>query len=676
MDKYELLKRAMEKHAVPASIILQQINEHSKKKKKKKRKKSKKRSEDDMMISFKPLGICRIKDSQDSKQIPLPHENEFLEACHVRFFPIQIEAIRWMHWIEVSKKVDSHAGGILGDVMGLGKTFDALGITAYDYFELGKPLFEKRPTLPTLVVTTLTLIHQWKSETIDKFQFPPEVCIIYHGAKRYEMYQRMYERGCEPLLYITNYETVQKDFEDSNSPLFKTHWARILMDEAHIARNPKTNTYHALKTLKANTKWCITGTPIVNYPDDIRRLSQLCTPAFPLYCGSSLQESQWKNLFLLRRTKEMLSLPPMNQVDEWLELSEEEKVHYTKLEEWAQTVYEELVSTQTLNQKYQKILLVLVRLRQACDHVLLQEGYSYTSRILEFFKKKYNVEDFFSKRPSDEEEEEYEDTGDCTLEKKRKKVHSDCVNSRKKIKLESDVFDVRMSDRDCDEVTKPEETNNRKSKEDGPMIDEIKLQTYIDQFGFSTKMNYIRNFIRNNLLENKIFRKIVIFTQFTTMLDLIEAMLIQESIKTLRFDGRVQKPEHRTKIINAFTHDDEYKIILTSLKAGGVGLNLVAADCLILVDPWWNSSVESQAFDRVHRIGQSREVKVIRLLIRGSIEEEVLKIQEKKNNQENSFYDVYSEKVLSIKDIHTVFNTSKSPFFSHFYLRFSPFSAC
>ncbi len=84
----------------------------------------------------------------------------------------------------------------------------------------------------------------------------------------------------------------------------------------------------------------------------------------------------------------------------------------------------------------------------------------------------------------------------------------------------------------------------------------------------------------------------------------------------------------------------------------------MSANYLLLVDPWWNSSVELQAFDRVHRIGQKNPVTVHRLLIKGSIEEEVLKIQDKKNNQENSFYDMYSEKVLSIKDIHTVFNTS------------------
>jgi SNF2 family DNA or RNA helicase len=337
----------------------------------------------------------------------------------------------------------------------------------------------------------------------------------------------------------------------------------------------------------------------------------------------------------------MLPLPPMRQEDVWLDLSENEKKNYSNLETWAQAVYDELVSTHTLNQKYQKILLVLVRLRQACDHLLLQEGYAYTSKMLEMIKKKHGVEDLFIKKKDEVESEEDEysfiDYDDSFEQKKT------CKKQRKRPRKEEDITEEANK---CEEIIVKMDS----------IVDEVKLNSSIENFECSTKLNYIREFIKR-LFQNEPDAKVVIFTQFTTMLDLIELVLIQASIKTLRFDSRVQKGCLRKRIIELFSSDPEYKVILTSLKAGGVGLNLVSANYLLLVDPWWNSSVELQAFDRVHRIGQKKPVVVYRLLINGSIEEEVLKIQEKKNNQGNSFYDMFSEKVLSIKDIHTVFNT-------------------
>ncbi len=171
MDQYEKLKSTLKRQSVSAQVIAEHLSEDPRKKKKR-RKKNKKTEQDDVMISFKPLGTCKLKDSQDSRQNPLPDEQDFCAQCAVKFYTIQIEAVRWMYWIEKSKKNEQHVGGILGDVMGLGKTMDALGITCYDYFEKGKLLFEKKPIMPTLIVTTLTLIHQWKSELIEKFKYP------------------------------------------------------------------------------------------------------------------------------------------------------------------------------------------------------------------------------------------------------------------------------------------------------------------------------------------------------------------------------------------------------------------------------------------------------------------------------------------------------------------------
>jgi SNF2 family DNA or RNA helicase len=121
-------------------------------------------------------------------------------------------------------------------------------------------------------------------------------------------------------------------------------------------------------------------------------------------------------------------------------------------------------------------------------------------------------------------------------------------------------------------------------------------------------------------------RKILLFSQFTTMLTLIEAELKKRKIGWVKLTGQSQK---REDIIARFT-SGEVPIFLISLKAGGVGLNLTAADTVIHFDPWWNPAVENQATDRSHRIGQDKPVFVYKLLCSGTVEEKIQAMQARK----------------------------------------------
>ncbi|KAK3062387.1 DNA repair protein rad5 [Coniosporium uncinatum] len=123
--------------------------------------------------------------------------------------------------------------------------------------------------------------------------------------------------------------------------------------------------------------------------------------------------------------------------------------------------------------------------------------------------------------------------------------------------------------------------------------------------------------------------KSVIFSQFTSFLDLIEPALTKARIPFLRFDGSYTQKQRAT-VIQTFTTSPKPYVLLLSLKAGGVGLNLVAAKRVFMMDPWWSFAVEAQAIDRVHRMGQEEEVKVVRFVVEGSIEEKMLRIQERK----------------------------------------------
>ncbi len=123
--------------------------------------------------------------------------------------------------------------------------------------------------------------------------------------------------------------------------------------------------------------------------------------------------------------------------------------------------------------------------------------------------------------------------------------------------------------------------------------------------------------------------KILLFSQFTSVLDSIKKVLEAEGIEYFYLDGATKASE-RVQLVNEFNASDKVKIFLISLKAGGTGLNLTSADVVIHFDPWWNPAIEDQATDRAHRFGQKNVVEVIKLIAKGSIEEKIIKLQESK----------------------------------------------
>lgn len=134
------------------------------------------------------------------------------------------------------------------------------------------------------------------------------------------------------------------------------------------------------------------------------------------------------------------------------------------------------------------------------------------------------------------------------------------------------------------------------------------------------------------LIENAIAggHKLLLFSQFTSMLALIETALSERKIPYYKITGETKKQD-RLSMVKRF-NEDETPVFLISLKAGGVGLNLTGADMVIHYDPWWNVAVQSQATDRAHRIGQTKKVTVYKMIVKGTIEEKIVKLQETKKN--------------------------------------------
>jgi superfamily II DNA or RNA helicase len=147
-----------------------------------------------------------------------------------------------------------------------------------------------------------------------------------------------------------------------------------------------------------------------------------------------------------------------------------------------------------------------------------------------------------------------------------------------------------------------------------------------DEPGFdSGKFNLLKDLVQEALESG---RKILLFSQFRGMLSIIRTWLEEMQVSHLYLDGATR---NRQELIDRFTADESVRLFLISLKAGGSGLNLMAADTVIIYDPWWNPAVESQAVDRAHRIGQSKTVSVYRLVTEDSVEQKIMDLKAKKS---------------------------------------------
>jgi len=135
--------------------------------------------------------------------------------------------------------------------------------------------------------------------------------------------------------------------------------------------------------------------------------------------------------------------------------------------------------------------------------------------------------------------------------------------------------------------------------------------------------------LAREITENIGDHKALVFSQFLGMLALIKGKLKELSVDFEYFDGSTSAPD-REKAIQRFQNEDNCRVFLISLKAGGVGLNLTAADYVYIVDPWWNPAVEQQAIDRTHRIGQTKNIFAYRMICKDTIEDKILQLQEKK----------------------------------------------
>lgn len=477
------------------------------------------------------------------------------------------------------------------------------------------------------------------------------------------------------------------------SLLHKIAWHRIILDEGHCIKDRKSSTAKSVFALTSTYRWALSGTPLQNRVQELYSLVRFlsldpysyyfckkCDCQFLDYsfgpdhkkcdhCGHTpLQHFCWWNRkianpirnygyqgkgreamkllrervlpeILLRRTKEQcaddLALPPRTLLLRRDTFDEREHDFYEALYTQSQSQFDTYVRTGTLLNNYAHIFDLLIRLRQAVNHPYLVV---HSQTALNAIPADGSLD---AKRAQGE----YGACAVCSEEAEDPVISScnhmfcrSCAWSLLESCTNAGVMGCPTCDAplsiDLNAETEARPMDTSISIGDGLLknffLRKNSILNRINLGGFqsSTKIEALREEL-HRMKQQDPSAKAIIFSQFTSMLEIIEYRLMCANTKCAKLLGSMTV-DKREKMIDAFTNDPDCDCLLISLKAGGVALNLTVASYVMIMDPWWNPAVEQQAQDRIHRLGQYKPIKTIRFVIAGTIEERILKLQEKK----------------------------------------------
>ncbi|MBX3138936.1 DEAD/DEAH box helicase [Candidatus Obscuribacterales bacterium] len=441
--------------------------------------------------------------------------------------PYQLEGLSWLQFL-----AEQEFAGILADDMGLGKTIQLLAHICLEK-ENG------RLKSPYLVLCPTSVLPNWLSEAE---KFAPHLNVVsFHGLARYENLERMKSAD----LVVTTYPLLSRDL----STFSNVTWHGVALDEAQAIKNYKTKMAQAARSLKANHRFCLTGTPVENHLGELWSQFQFLLPGL---LGDS---NTFKNVFrdpiekigdvhrrkmlarrvkpfIMRRTKQEVAqeLPDKTVIVQNIELEGDQRDLYETVRLASVKQVREEIAKKGFKHSQIMILDALLKMRQVC----------------------------------------------------------------------------------CD-----------------PRLVKLSAAATVTS---TAKLDALIEMLEQQIEEG---HKVLVFSQFTSMLELIEARLRESKLSYVKLTGETKD---RAKPVKEF-QEGSTPIFLISLKAGGTGLNLTQADVVIHYDPWWNPAVEEQATDRAHRIGQTKKVFVYKLIAKGTIEQRMVEMQERKRSIASSVYD-------------------------------------
>jgi SNF2 family DNA or RNA helicase len=685
-----------------------------------------------LLDKLKGLGVNQEKIAVTSDDEDEDEDDGTVEGIKVKLLPHQVEGLEWMRGRELGtgKKGKVPKGGILADDMGLGKTLQSISLIitnpkpAVDDEEFDKRKLAIGMDRTTLVVAPLALIRQWELEIKEKVESSHTLKVyIHHGPQRTKRFQDLKKYD----VVITTYQILVSEFGSSSKEdkgikvgCFGLHWYRVILDEAHTIKNRNAKATQACYALRSEYRWCLTGTPMQNNLDELQSLikflrikpyddlrewkDQIDRPMKQGRGDVAIKRLRtYLKIFMKRRTKEILkkdgALNPGGKpsaagaanttgfkVTErkiekvFAEFSPEERKFYERLEQRTDASLEQMMSGEKVS--YASALVLLLRLRQACNHPKLVAGKlakdsealsaettstkskastdvdemadmfgnlgvgskncevcqlelgkeAISEGAIRCFDCEADLEAVSKKSqwPKDRKKRH------CREEKSASKVVSRKPRNRAIIVDSDDEVEVDKGQRlvpekdrralalgkaggcddenaegggewlvDSDEETFPdlenlsqsqvakkkvhESLNEQDSDSESASEVEDEIQSSDDEEAqlatiiTSTKINHLLRILSKEAAQHKF----IVFSQFTSMLDLIEPFLRQKGYKFTRYDGSM-KNDLREASLSKLRNDKNCRVLLCSLKCGSLGLNLTAATRVVILEPFWN----------------------------------------------------------------------------------------
>ncbi|XP_067334713.1 helicase-like transcription factor isoform X1 [Channa argus] len=498
----------------------------------------------------------------------------------------------------------------------------------------------------TLIICPLSVLSNW----LDQFEQHVHANVklnvyLYYGSDR---------NRCKKFLssqdvVITTYNVLSAEF-GNKGPLIAINWLRVVLDEGHVIRNPNALMSKAVLELTAQRRWILSGTPIQNSVKDLwMLLAFLRLKPFdvrewwnrviqrPVTQGDrgGLQNLQTLiKCITLRRTKSsevsgrpLVSLPDKTVCVEQVELSQPEREEYELARKEGRNIIGRYVAEGTVLRNYADVLAILMRLRQYCCHpdLLAKTSSDLGAPATPAELREHLIEKLRMVLASGSDEE-------CSvcLDSVRLPVITHCAHVycrpciAQVISTEQDTAHCPL----CRSVIKTSELVEFPQEQ----MEEESLRTSSEKWRTSSKVQALMsNLLRLRSEDSSI--KCLVVSQFTRFLTILETPLRENGFSFVRLDGAMTQ-KRRTQVIQEFQSSEVNSpvIMLLSLKAGGVGLNLTAASHVFLMDPAWNPATEEQCIDRCHRLGQKRKVCVTKFIVKDSVEENMVKIQKQKQD--------------------------------------------
>ncbi|XP_049628266.1 DNA excision repair protein ERCC-6-like 2 [Suncus etruscus] len=496
-------------------------------------------------------------------------------------------------------------GCILGDDMGLGKTVQVISFLAAvlhkkgtrEDIENNMPEFLLRSMKKELsstakkmflIVAPLSVLYNWKDE-LDTWGYFRVV--ILHGNKKDHELIRIKQRKCE--IALTTYETLRLCLDELNS----LEWSAVIVDEAHRIKNPKARVTEVLKALKCKVRIGLTGTILQNNMKELWCVMDWAVPGLlgsrtyfkkqfsdpvehgqkhtatkrELATGRKAMQNLAKKMagWFLRRTKTLIreQLP-----------KKEDRMVYCSLTDFQKAVYQAVLDTEDVTlilKSSEPCTCSSGRKRRNCCYKTNSNGEEIKTLYFSYL---------------------------TVLQKVANHVALLQVASASR---QQETLIKRI----CDKVFSRFPDFVQKSKD-------AAFETLSDP-KYSGKMKVLQQLL-SHCRKNR--DKVLLFSFSTKLLDVLEQYCIAAGLDYRRLDGRT-KSEERIKIVKEFNSTEEVNVCLVSTMAGGLGLNFIGANVVVLFDPTWNPANDLQAIDRAYRIGQCRDVKVLRLISLGTVEE-------------------------------------------------------